>query len=146
MLRDEHPSTAQLYPHIVRLLVLLGMYRPAKSFWGTLVATLQWSTGIDMAYPYAELWKLKRLYYQCRATSPTPADLPVNYPDSPTTLLETHPAIYHRVYVGPQQPTQPPETLDRTALLVLKVAAGREHSSRQFIPLETRLGLGRLCP
>ena len=79
MLRDEDSSKYQLYMEIARLLVLLGLYRPAVGFWVTLLDTLQWSTGIHMANPMVESDVLMLYYSLCRASIPAPADLPVNY-------------------------------------------------------------------
>ena len=42
----------------------------------------------------------------------------------PTTLMETHPHIYLRAYVGNEQPIRPPSRKDIHSLDVLKQTSG----------------------
>ena len=75
----------------------------------------------------------------------------------PTTLMETHPHIYLRAYVGNEQPIRPPSRKDIHSLDVLKQTSGCRSTKallykdpsvrmeRHRLALETMLVLGKLC-
>ena len=47
-------------------------------------------------------------------------EAPTEYPMLPNTLLETHPALYHRSYESSDPPILPPSTLDTHTLNAVK--------------------------
>ena len=84
-------------------------------------------------------------------------DGPVEYPAMPSTLMETHPTIYFRAYVGNEQPIRPPSRKDIHSLDVLKATGCRTTKAtvyqdpsvilqRHHLALEPMLVLGKLCP
>ena len=101
---------------------------------------------------------LKAKWNEARLTMDLDCEAPDTYPRTPDMLLLTHPAIYHRAYVGNEQPILPPSTMDADSLEILKNTTGcrstkgcqyNDHTvrlTRHRSTLETMLVLGKLCP
>ena len=152
-----HLNREVVYLEIVKLLVNLGLHRPKEPFWGHLVAFIQWATVIPIDNPSGERDTLKALWSEAKFNMAPMCDGPAEYPAMPSTLMETHPTIYFRAYVGNEQPIRPPPGKDIFSLNVLKQATGCRSTKtsgfhdrsmivqRHHLALETMLVLGKLC-
>ena len=127
-----------------------------ETFWIHLLNFIQWATDAPMDNPYSARDTLKALWAEAKSKS-NMADGPTEYPVDPITLMETHPHIYLRAYVGNEQPIRPPPGKDILSLNVLKQATGCRSTKtsgshdrsmivqRHHLALETMLVLGKLC-
>ena len=124
-LRESHVNRQAMYTLIGRLLVQLGLHRPKEIFWGHLVGFVQWATDSSIANVSSDREMLKAKWNEARLTMDLDCEAPDTYPRTPDMLLLTHPAIFHRAYVGNEQPTLPPSTKDMHSLNVLKATGCR---------------------
>ena len=157
-LREAHVNRQAMYTLIGRLLVQLGLHRPKEIFWGHLVGFVQWATESSMPNVSSDREMLKAKWNEARLTMDLDFEAPDTYPRTPDMLLLTHPAIFHRAYVGNEQPILPPSTMDADSLEILKNTTGcrstkgclyNDHTvrmTRHRSTLETMLVFGKLCP
>ena len=123
-LRAVHVNREAVFWSIAKLLAKLGLHRPMETFWIHLLNFIQWATDAPIVEPWNERDTLKALWAQAKSNMPSYCDGPTEYPANPTTLMETHPHIYLRAYVGNEQPIRPPSRKDIHSLDVLKQTSG----------------------
>ena len=155
LLDDETPQT-DVYMQICAVLVRLGLSRPQETFWGVLVATLQWGSN-NPDFDQGQVREImKRIWRNVKFIIPTAPDAPVEYPKLPSKLLETHPELYHRAYKVQDFPVEPPKHLDFMRLSVLRSLTGSRITKKPLLgaaplqwhlmALETMSVLGKLRP
>ena len=153
---DAESSQHDIYMHIVAILVRLGLSRPQETFWGVLVATLQWGSN-NPDFDQGQVREImKRIWRNVKFIIPTAPDAPVEYPKLPSKLLETHPELYHRAYKVQDFPVEPPKHLDFMRLSVLRSLTGSRITKKPILgavplqwhlmALETMSVLGKLRP
>jgi hypothetical protein len=155
-LLDDEANQADVYMLIVAIFVRLGLCRPQETFWGLLVATLQWGSNNPDFDPVQVRDVLKRIWKNVRFIIPTPTDVPTEYPRLPAELLATHAELYHRAYPMQEVPIEPPKHLDYMRLRILRTTTGSRITKRpitaaaplqwHLMALETMLVLGKLRP
>ena len=155
-LLDDEASQAEVYMQICAVLVRCGFSRPQETFWGILVATLQWGSNNPDFDPVQVRDVLKRIWKNVRFIIPTPTDVPTEYPRLPAELLATHAELYHRAYPMQEVPIEPPKHLDYMRLRILRTTTGSRITKRpitgagplqwHLMALETMLVLGKLRP
>ena len=154
-LLDDEASQAEVYMQICAVLVRCGFSRPQETFWGILVATLQWGSNNPNFDAGQVRDSMKRMWKNFRFIIPTIPDAPTEYPTMPSKLLDTHPELYHRAYpVHP--PVPPPSHLEPLKLSWLRSTTGSRCTKRPLIgavakqwhvmALETMLVFGKMCP
>ena len=155
LLDDETPQT-DVYMQICAVFVRLGLSRPQETFWGVLVATLQWGSN-NPEFDQGQVRDImKRIWRNVKFIIPTAPDAPVEYPKLPSKLLETHPELYHRAYKVHDFPVEPPKHLDFMRLSVLRSLTGSRITKKPLLgaaplqwhlmALETMSVLGKLRP
>ena len=153
---DGEAREADVYMPIVGLLVRVGLSRPQETFWGSLVATVQWgrcSPNFDAAHVRDTM---KSMWKHFRFIIPTIPDAPTEYPTTPSKLLDTHPVLYERAYPI-HQPVAPPSHLEPIKLSWLRSTTGSRCTKKPLIGAvnvnqwhvmahETMLVFGKMCP
>ena len=66
-------------------------------------------------------------------------EAPIEYPREPNILLEQYPGLYHRSYVGGDQPILPAASMDVHTLDVLKSTIGCRSTRKTNGPLVTHM-------
>ena len=157
-LLDDEASKADVYMQICAVLVRCGLFRPQETFWGILVATLQWASNDPEFDPAQVRDVMKRIWKSCRLILPTDLEGPTEYPKLPADLLETHPDVYHRAYPHHELPMGPPKHLDYLRLNFYRTTTGSRITKRplltgatktklwHFMALETRWCSEKLRP
>ena len=154
LLRAPHVNREVAYLEISKLLVLLGLSRPKEPFWGHLLAFVQWATVTPLENPYKERDRLKAIWAEAKLNMNSAGhDVPTEYPEQPTKLMDTHPHIYLRAYSGSRQPQRPPPRMDIHSLRLMKDNTGCRNTKtsmyqdpclqRHHLALETMLVLGK---
>ena len=130
---DGESSQHDIYMHIVAVLVRLGLSRPQETFWGILVATIQWGSNNPNFEAAHVRDVMKRMWKSLRFIIPTAPDAPTEYPTLPCKLLDTHPELYHRAYPGRDQPVPPPRHLEVLRLSWLRSTTGSRCTKKSLI-------------
>ena len=120
---DSEARDCDVYMPIVAVLVRVGLSRPQETFWGSLVATLQWGSNNPNFDAGQVRDSMKRMWKNFRFIIPTIPDAPTEYPTMPSKLLDTHPELYHRAYPL-HQPVAPPSHLETLKLSWLRSTTG----------------------
>ena len=152
---DGEAREGDVYMPIVAVLVRVGLSRPQETFWGSLVATLQWGSCNPNFDAGQVRDSMKRMWKNFRFIIPTIPDAPTEYPTMPSKLLDTHPELYHRAYPV-HQPVPPPNHLEPLRLSWLRSTTGSRCTKKPLIgaaakqwhvmALETMLVFGKMCP
>ena len=112
-----------------------------------------------MDNPYNDRDILKALWNEAKLNVVLHCDAPTDYPKMPSMLMDTHPDIFLRTYVGDEQPILPPAAKNIHSLNILKSTTGCRNSKgngftdpcnmilpRYHLALETMLVFGKLRP
>ena len=132
-LLDDEASQAEVYMQICAVLVRCGFSRPQETFWGILVATIQWGSNNPNFEAAHVRDVMKRMWKSLRFIIPTAPDAPTEYPTLPCKLLDTHPELYHRAYPGRDQPVPPPRHLEVLRLSWLRSTTGSRCTKKSLI-------------
>lgn len=138
-LREHNLNRHMVYLEMSKLLAQLGLQRPQEKFWGHVVGALQWAMEGRLSHPMHGRDTLKKLFSQCRNLMNAKTDAPIEYPVLPNILLEQYPGLYHRSYVGGDQPILPPASMDVHTLKVLKSTIGCRSTRKTAAPLVTHM-------
>jgi len=130
---DAESNQHDIYMHIVAILVRLGLSRPQETFWAVLVATLQWGSGNPNFDAPQVRDVMKRMWKSLKFIIPTASDAPTEYPTLPCQLLDTHPELYHRAYLGRLQPVPPPKHLELLKLSWLRSTTGSRCTKKPVV-------------
>ena len=140
-LLDDEASKADVYMQICAVLVRCGLFRPQETFWGILVATLQWASNDPEFDPAQVRDVMKRIWKSCRLILPTDLEGPTEYPKLPADLLETHPDVYNRAYPHHELPMGPPKHLDYLRLNFYRTTTGSRITKRPLLTGATKTKL-----
>ena len=140
-LLDDEASQAEVYMQICAVLVRCGFSRPQETFWGILVATLQWGSNNPDFDPGQVRDVMKRIWRSLLFIIPTATDAPTEYPKLPADLLETHPELYHRAYPRHELPMGPPKHLDYLTLNFYRTTTGSRITKRPLLTCATKTKL-----
>ena len=138
-LLDDEASQAEVYMQICAVLVRCGFSRPQETFWGLLVATLQWDGNNPDFDPGQVRDVMKRIRKSLRFIIPTATDAPTEYPQLPAELLETHPELYHRAYPRHELPIEPPKHFDYMTLNFCRSTTGCRITKKPLIGSASKL-------
>ena len=123
---------------ICAVLVRCGFSRPQETFWGILVATLQWGSNNPDFDPSQVRDVMKRIWRSLRFIIPTATDAPTEYPKLPADLLESHPDLYLRAYPLHERPIEPPKHLDFMTLSFYRSTTGSRITKRPLLNPATK--------
>ena len=137
-LLDDEASQAEVYMQICAVLVRCGFSRPQETFWGILVATLQWGSNNPDFDPGQVRDVMKRIWRSLRFIIPTATDAPTEYPKLPADLLESHPDLYLRAYPLHECPIEPPKHLDFMTLSFYRSTTGSRITKRPLLNPATK--------
>ena len=140
-LLDDEASQAEVYMQICAVLVRCGFSRPQETFWGILVATLQWGSNNPDFDPGQVRDVMKRIWRSLRFIIPTSTDAPTEYPKLPAELLKTRPELYHRAYPRHELPFEPPKHLDYMTLNFHRSTTGSRITKRPLMSCATKTKL-----
>ena len=137
-LLDDEASQAEVYMQICAVLVRCGFSRPQETFWGILVATLQWGSNNPDFDPSQVRDVMKRIWRSLRFIIPEATDAPTEYPKLPADLLESHPDLYLRAYPLHECPIEPPKHLDFMTLSFYRSTTGSRITKRPLLNPATK--------